>query len=423
MMHSATVRLDLSHLPIQPRGPEELSVLWAAIEPQLYGDRPTLGHRWDISVQGGRAGLELLAGTPAGELVTPSTQFTVASVKERIRVVHACSTCAGEDRRVYAPFTCTHCDSGATSGKRVIGRACVDHVVILEGRLHSTCTAHRPRCQQPGCSQNATYWCAGRSCAVKLAYCAEHRKVPSNSVERAFCPSCFEAEYPDCAQPGCTNTGTMRCEIVTRNGPCRIPICARHGRRWQVLGPEKTGLAVCQGHATELPRLSVPQVLDAVIAGLALRSRTRLPSLGSFRHILINTSGVVLSFPVVLSQLRELDAGYQSTASRGKRDALKAAQGGWERELAQDGGRQQRGRELFEMALRDWSTVSPSAAVASLTFSDLREPREKPPILFVRAPQEFRGPLIGRGGAAMKHVQASLAPHAPGIRIMFEEKS
>jgi hypothetical protein len=230
----------------------------------------------------------------------------------------------------------------------------------------------------------------------------------------------MDREFPPCATPGCANTGTMRCEFVTGGTACRTAACARHGHRWQVFGPDRAGLALCHGHAQLLASLKPEQVLDAVVASTANRKRTRLPTLGSFRHILINTCRTVRPVTEVKAMLVALQSHYRQAGMTAKLDILMEASRSWSTQVDVDAERQARGRSLFDKALAAWVVVSPPDAVSQLQFSDYREPKAGGAILFVRAPATIRGRLIGRQGAALKQVEATLARSVPGLRIKFE---
>jgi hypothetical protein len=410
--------LDVRDLRTPPGTREEFAALWNLLEPALNGR--DLGARRVHKLEGADGTLRLeVARIAAGAgLVTSGTRFAVVAVREPSKVHYQCKECAGDGRQAYGPFVCSDSSGGQEH------RACDRHVSILDGSLTPTCGAHRPGCR--ACAAPAAFWCAGKSCRRKVAWCQQHRKQHPQDPDVAYCPSCYAAQFPPCEAPGCRAIGTVTCEHVSRAmEPCARRMCTRHARRWQVFGGERLGLGRCTAHA-RVTGLPPEDLMFQVIVGASTRRRPeRLPSLAGFGHTLRLAGHLQLSvdYPTIFKMLKTIggSAGRGSAGTAGSpaervRAACESAEPGWVTAAAKVAGHNEEGERLvarLRQIVRELLPRDGAAIAAAITLAEYKPPRpgSQPPVpgrLFVNVPESYGGLFTGAGGSRRQEYERRL---------------
>ncbi|MBL7258011.1 hypothetical protein [Paractinoplanes lichenicola] len=291
------VQLDLREFRTVPDGPDGYLELWKLIEPTVHTLQPQVKDTWRLDLPDGPLTVRFVDPASAPARLDRTTPFAVRGVVEPPVIRYKCASCAAAKITRYGPFVCSQCREA-----KLPDPLCDDHAVIVDlnfGRV--TCRRHRPRCE---CGEAGSFWCGGPRCKGARAWCDRHRKALPGNADRAYCPQCHDRRFPACAATGCASTGSMSCEHTDAAGrSCARRQCLRHGFRWQVYGPRRTGLAVCQEHRAGLAELGRAELIRQVVVATALRrghgSGFRLPTLPAFRHMLINVRRDPVDIPAV----------------------------------------------------------------------------------------------------------------------------
>ncbi|MGV9334042.1 KH domain-containing protein [Nocardia sp. NPDC003726] len=417
MSQPVNVVLDIRQTSNPPTDLAGLRALWTQIEQQLAGASLRGTEKIVVPLRDNRTCvLWVQDRLCAPARVDADTTFSIRGVLEPAMVRHKCTTCAASGRVTYAPFLCAGCDQGDRQG-----RVCDEHAVVLEGRMTATCARHRPSC---ACGAAATFRCNGDNCRGRNAFCDRHRVAHPGAADLSYCPDCYRKEFPECAGPGCTSTGSIACEFVTdgRTRTCGNAACAKHAYRWQIFGPHKRGLGLCPEHARRLKSLEDRQIVFQIVAGTANRRRgprteakrayISLPRLTIVRHIFINSRSRKLDIASIDRMFAELqrESRTESVMRRllQEQEKLRAA------DVAAAAIAERRGRELFDR-LTAWLRARGRAEVADhIGFSDYR-PRSN--LLFVHVEPDYKGRFIGRGGAERRAASKAL-----GVEVKVEER-
>jgi hypothetical protein len=414
-----SVVLDLRRFHDRPTCARQYGVLWAEVEARLLGQdlRTNPAPRVDLDDRGAVT-LWVLHPESCPPRIEQSTSFAVRSVLEPAVIRHVCTTCQASQVTRYGPFTCMKCGTDDR-----LGRACEDHVVILDGSMQSTCLQHVPIC---ACGKAATFWCNGPRCRQGTAWCDSHRAQHPSDPGTPYCPSCRAELFPACWVAACRGTGSITCEFVERHATdrCGLKVCPPHAQRWQVYGPHRRGLGLCQRHADRLRQLSGLDLVFEIVAGTAVRQQSisghrqegvRLPRLTIVRHIFINVCGQVLD----MATLDGYFASLRQTLGRNQMerrmaeliDRNAATRAEDRRKFDSD---QQIGRQLFEQLRELLVSFGQQDLAARTSFSDFK-PRDR--ILFVHVPEHLRGLFIGTRGANISRLNEAL-----NVRVQLEKR-
>lgn len=409
MLQAADVELilDVRELRTPPGDRNEFAALWNLIEPALNGRDLRAKRIHELVGADGTLRLEVARIAAGTGLVTAGTRFAVVAVRERPELHYRCKECADIGRQEYGPFICS--DSSASQEHRV----CDLHVSILDGSLTPTCRAHRPSCR--ACGNQATFWCAGKSCRRNVAWCKRHHKQHPQDPDVAYCPDCYAAQFPPCEATGCSAIGTVTCEYVSRTiESCGRRMCTRHARRWQVFGGERLGLGRCAAHS-RLTGLPAQEIVSQIVVGASTRKRPeRLPSLAGFGHSLRLTGHLTASvdYPAIFAMLNGLDDSMSrwNAVPAGSspvrvRAAMEKAMPDWKRQAAGAKDNQREGERLVaqlrqivqELLRRDGAAI---AATITLAEYKSARPNSQPPVparLFVNVPENYAGLVMGGG--------------------------
>ncbi|MGW3152188.1 hypothetical protein ACWDG1_47995 [Streptomyces sp. NPDC001177] len=415
------VVLDLREADLGLTSAQAHGELWRQLEPTLLGRplRTGVPFRWESPT--GDIVLEVLRCAAGVTLVREDTCFDIVAVRERPDLTRtACAVCAGGGHAAYGAFTCEPCEK-----QQAPSRLCDDHVVLLDGALTATCTAHHPSCAE--CRQPASFRCAGPGCAAATAWCDAHRHPHPADPDLDYCPACHRRQFPVCEQAGCRGAGQVRCDWADPAGkPCGRQVCSRHVHRWQVFGHEKVGLGLCQDHHRTPRTAPAPELVRQIVATAVRRRGGTRVSLALLGHNLRNTGHreLAVDYRGIHALLRRLadDSGRGNTARR-LAEQVRRAEPDWQRELARLGDTASEGRRLFERlrALVREQEAGRAEIADALRFVEYKAPRtrdgvtERQGLLFVDLPQHLRGRFIGGKGAHVARYRQAL-----GVDVRFE---
>lgn len=363
--------------------------------------------------------LTVISLPPEHAVVGRDTPFAIHSILERPRYKRLCALCTAAGRSSHGAYTCYVC----RAAKRP-DRLCEDHVVILnggmrlDGRLNATCEEHVPACK---CAQRASFWCAGPRCRRAAAWCDRHRKQHPNAPDIFYCIDCYDELFPACAHQACAFTATGHCEYVNDNGTlCTRRMCSKHILRWQIYGPHKIGLGLCDQHRG-MGRLNDDQLLFQVVAATAIRklavprSRQDLPSLQSVHHILLKIRQRAYGIPAIDQLFAQLAqrTGRNNALERAMSDLLQHHAQFRLKNIARAAAEQQQGQPIFErlkaqLRLKGWDEIADA-----VVFSDYKPTSNA---LYIRLRQDLRGRMIGKGGRTIQELGQLV-----GAKINFEK--
>lgn len=414
--HPVELNIDLRGYsgPIQ-RG-EDIMRLWQEVAPALAGKELLAGRTLRVAhPNSGEIGIEWIARPSERRVVRADDAIVIRSVLEspRLRVVCQCCRAKGVERGDL--FECWQCGDPL----------CEEHSTFLDGALRAYCPAHAPRCSS-GAAALPTFWCLGPKCRGTKAWSEPLRQRHRADRDVWYCRECYLLVFPPCAEPGCSGTGTATCEFVLPNlQPCGKQVCPRHSRRWQIFGPEKEGLALCSAHR-HIRSLTDHDLVHQIVAGTAVRRLQRrdlkerhenlIPTLGSMEHILRKARDKTYQ----LERLQAMFDQYAATVTGNsalEREIgflLKHHRQGWERAATQASTRKAAGQPAFESLQQLLVGLGLPQVAQALVYADYK-PNAR--LLFVELSPEFRGLLIGRGGATIKSLQLQL-----GVKIAFEKE-
>lgn len=406
--------LDLRELRTQPESREDFGKLWRSLEPALYGRDLRAKAVHELEGPNGILRFEVARIAGGTGLTTRQTRFAVVAVREPSKLVYRCTECADAGRKAYGPFPCPDGPPGQEH------RACDKHVIILDGSLAPRCRAHHPRCAD--CGSLATFWCAGKSCSRKVAWCDRHRRSRPQDQDVSYCPGCHALQFPPCEAPGCAAIGTIACENVSAAlEPCGRRMCTRHARRWQVYGPERMGLGRCSQHA-RLRGVPFQELMFQIVAGTSNRRRPeRMPSLRAFAHNLRNARrpepapgydvifGTLCSIGDSLRQTRTMPAAVKALA------AVDGAMTGWRQDCDGADIAAKEGMRLvaqLQQLVREQPLREAHAIAAAIS---LAEYNPKTRTLFINLHPDYRGLFAGRQGFRRQEYERRL-----GVAVKFE---
>jgi hypothetical protein len=288
----------------------------------------------------------------------------------------------------------------------------------LGGRLNATCDAHRPNCR---CGQLATFWCAGPRCRRETAWCESHRKQHPNASNIYYCPDCYEQLFPNCTSSRCAFTATGFCEYVLEGGAaCARRMCSQHIIRWQIYGPHKIGLGLCDQHLN-IPNLTDEQIVYLMVAATANRMlaaprpRQELPSLHAVRHSLLK----VRRRPYEVSDINQMfvcisqRVGLNDRRERAMSELLEYHEPKRARDMKRAEDERQQGLEVFERLKAQLRRIGRNEVADAISFSDYRP---VPNVLYVRLPKDLRGHMVGKDHRTINQLRQSL-----GAGIEFEK--
>jgi len=413
------VLLDLRQYSERIEGARGFIDLWQLLAPTMEGQALSAGKSYNIAhPQHGKIGITLITVPPECAVFRSETPFAIHSVLEQPVVHYACATCRKEGRRQYGPFVCQRCRDDRNET-----RLCDQHVVVLDGSMASFCTEHHPVSPT---GEQAIFWCMGPQCRNKqVAWGPSDRHVHPNDSDYFYCPGCYEELFPQCTGfANCKDTGSNACEFVdpTSEKRCGTRLCNIHVRRWQIYGPHRLGLSLCNTHR-RVSGFSDAPVAYEVVAGSAMRGgASRLPTLGAVRHILQNARGRFYELPAIFEMFRSLHAALTKNTrlqdEMGR--ALRDRESFWRKELEQVATKKTDGMIHFERLkaeLHSRNSMHLERVAAAMSYSEYKE-RGDDKKLFINLDESLRGFLIGRQGATIKSIEARL-----GVRVQFERLS
>ncbi|MGY1762416.1 KH domain-containing protein [Geodermatophilus sp. SYSU D00779] len=440
----AEVVLDLRSWRGDVSGKDGVISLWEKLEPAMVGrDLSSRSRHVLEDAASGSVVIDVVRLQSAGSFVVgPKTSFLIGDVIMQPELRYRCAACARAGTPRYGPFMCRRC--GDDIGRN---RLCDEHVRFLDGALVASCDEHVPGCEE--CGARGIFWCAGSGCRGKQAHCAGHRREHPQEADIAYCPACFEVDFPPCEVAGCARIGSARCEISDRGvTTCGRRICSMHAKRWQIYGGEALGLAVCSRHAPGMRSMSAEEILRRVVVGTVARGRQSepLPSLRGLAHTLRNSghNARALDYRWLMAELQRLESAPEmATATAGRvpqRELTDRRTGNgryrpprsprsWEAELGVIDQGNDRGLFLVDRLRGALAVAVPAygpVMAASLQLAEYKPPRTvkgetRPGLLFVHLDQNYRGYFIGPRGATIRYLEAEVGRHVPeGIRLKLE---
>jgi len=404
--------LDLRDYPRRLDKPHAFAAFWQELEPALAGKRLQTGKSHVLTAGVDTIGITVVRAPAEGIVVSDGTEISIRAILEPPALLYACGTCKAQGLSSYGPFICPTCQD-----TRDDARVCDNHVVILDGAMRSFCEEHAPLC---GCGQAGTFWCQGPTCRRQTAWCDQHRRRHPRDPDHSFCIACYALAYPECEHGGCDRVGSLGCEHVdvATLKICGKRACPSHMSRWQIYGPEKEGLTLCQTHRG-VARLNDKALVDEIILGTAARGTARrkgpfLPSLQSVRHILRKSHGRTYELDAIASLFSGFSINLDGAPplKRIAGDLLAHHSIRRDQDRARDRGDKAEGEGHF-LRLKHVLTEKGQFELAQLVvFSDYR-PKNK--WLFVTLPESHKGLLVGRGGSNIKEISARL-----GVDVKLE---
>lgn len=402
------VILDLTAYQEELQGAKDFVALWNSIAPTLVGRTFEEGADYKIEQRNkGLIQIHIITLPHEDLVVTQQTNFAIYSVIEKPKVKHKCHICSD-----YGPFRCME------SKKRV----CENHVTILDGSMMPFSPHYAPKCNS-GNNKTAAFWCDGPTCKGKIPWSESYRRNHPNDLDHWYCPDCYKIKFPKCSHSNCQETGSSKCEHVdsVTKETCNNAVCNRHVKRWQVYGPNKRGLSLCEQHRN-IKRLSDDEILYQIIAGTVKRkSGSRkwafpIPSLQSFRHIFMNTRKRLYELDFINKQIEAIPKKLSN--NKFDRKVIRAINEGknWRvQNLKRGVDAHIEGRKVFAQLqnhLRGVYNSKISMLAEEIEYSDYK-PKDR--VIFIRLDDEYRGYFVGRGGQNIKSFESAL-----GIKIRFE---
>lgn len=189
--------------------------------------------------------------------------------------------------------------------------------------------------------------------------------------------------------------------------------------RWQIYGPHKIGLGLCDQHRNIRP-LRDDEVLYQVVAATAIRklvdrrSRQYLPSLQSVHHILLKARDRAYGIPAINDLFTGLAAriGQKTELEQIMSEMLRRHADYRQENIKRDQSEKRLGLPIFEKLKTQLRYAGLTEIADQLIFSDYRP---KANVIFVRLPQTLRGRMIGRSGSRIKELGQAI-----GAKIDFE---
>jgi hypothetical protein len=413
------LEIDFRHFARTPPSPQEFLSFWDELSKYLVGKPLRAGATHEIEhPRDGILRLTVISLPQEVSLIGQDTHFAIHSILEQPKLKNFCARCRALGKSVRGTYACVTCQQA-----RQPDRICEDHVVILSGGMRldghplATCDLHVPDCK---CGQRASFWCDGPQCRRRAAWCEQHRKQHPNAPEIIYCPDCYSEVFPVCARPGCTLTATSICEYIKAEGnSCSRRMCSKDVVRWQIYGPHKIGLGLCNQHR-QINALSDEQILYQVVAATAMRklsnprSRHDLPSLQSIHHILLKPRNKAYGIQAINQMFVTLSAGigHDNRLEQMMSELLEYHEKYRQANLERDAAEKQLGLPFFEklkteLRRRGWNEMA-----EQLVFSDYRP---KANVIYIRLPEHLRGRFAGT-----KHRTVNQLGELIGARIDFE---
>lgn len=414
------LEVDFRDFHAAPETAQEFVSFWGRLSGQLAGKPLRAGATYEVEhPRDGVLRLSVLALPPEHAVVGRDTPFAIHSILERPRLRRVCGRCSAAGAKSYSAYSCPACRDASRPD-----RLCDRHVVILnggmrlDGRLNATCEEHVPACR---CGRRASFWCAGPRCRRAAAWCDLHRRQHPNAPDLFHCLDCYGELFPECGHPRCAFTATAFCEFVVDGGAsCGRRMCSKHVLRWQVYGPHRIGLGLCDQHRG-VGRLTDDQLVFQLVAATAnrkltaARARHDLPSLQSVHHILLKVRQRAYGIPAIDQLFVRLaqSTGRGDARARAMSDLLEQHARFRSRNVARDVAEKQQGLPFFELLkaalrARGWHEVADA-----VVFSDYKPNANA---LYIRLRQDLRGRMIGRGGRTIQELGQQV-----GAKINFEK--
>lgn len=413
------LQIDFRDFRWSPKTPKEFLQFWDSFSRELAGRPLRAGGTHELEHPSDGVLRLTVISVPADEsVVGQDTPFAIHSILEPPQYTRHCSRCSAEGKSSYGAYTCAACRD-----QRKPAQLCEEHIQILDGgmrlgiRLNATCDTHRPACR---CGRLATFWCAGPRCRRETAWCENHRKQHPNASNIHYCLNCYEELFPACTSQRCAFTATGFCEYVLEGGAkCARRVCSQHIIRWQIYGPHKIGIGLCDQHRN-LPRLTNEQILYQMVAATtnrmlaASRARQELPSLQSVRHCFIQVKRQAYEIPDINRMFVHLtqSVGRSDKHERAMHDLLLQHEPRRARDMKRDEEERSKGLQLFERLRQQLRVMGRGEVADAISFSDYRPTNNK---LFVRLPLDLRKHMIGKDGKTIKQLKQII-----GANIEFE---
>jgi len=208
-----------------------------------------------------------------------------------------------------------------------------------------------------------------------------------------------------------------------------------HGRRWQIYGPDKEGIALCDRHS-KIDNLTDEEIIYLSVSGTAARrirlksnrmsggvqraAMIDLPSLQAGKHIFIN----IRRLPYELQRIEQLfiaverailnrkEPIFQEMAYLLKNHAEKRR-----KNVARDQEWKGQGQVIFQQVCQAYRMLGNANVSDGLVFKDYKPPREagQAGLLFVEWEESLKGAVFGRSSGTRNQVEAQL-----NVRIRFE---
>lgn len=414
------LELDFRDYADSPKTPKEFFAFWQMFAPRMIGKNLESGVTREIEHQPrGTFRLSVMSSFFGSALITENTKFAIRSVLEKSPNKRICAACrrAGQDK--YGIYSCAVCFQ-----EKQDDWLCDDHAVILHGGMmlevppRANCQNHAPLCF---CRQRAVYWCEGPGCEKKVAWCGQHCKRHPNDSGIFYCPNCYERVFPACNNTMCKNTATGFCEFIEVDKSCGRRLCSRHISRWQIYGPHKIGLGLCQEHR-RIKELNETQIIHQMVAATAVRKLNEprgfhsLPSLQSVNHIFLKTQKHNFGLPAINQMFVEITSrtGNQTPIQRKMKELLERHKQIRQQNFSRDQEEKQQGLLIFQKLKYVMTQNGQGDIAEKLGFSDYR-PNSK--MIFIHLPTDFRARFIGRGGSNVKQLETLIG----GFIIKFEK--
>lgn len=426
------LEIDFRDYAESPKTPRDFISFWNSFAPLLVGRNLESGVTREIERKPqGTFRISVMSAIHGSVLITENTRFAIRSILEKSRTKRFCAECRRSGQNQFGIYSCPTCYQANQEDW-----LCDSHAVILHGGMaldkppRANCQDHAPLCS---CRQKAVYWCQGPNCRRKVAWCSQHCKQHPNDAGIFYCPKCYEKFFPACYNEMCKNTATGICEYITIDGKsCERRLCSRHISRWQIYGPHKIGLGLCQEHC-RIKNLQDSQIIYQIVAATATRKMNEprafhdLPSLQSVKHIFLKARSRNYGLEAVNQMFVDIIArtGNQSPLQSSMMKLLDKHKQFRQQNIIRDQQEKQQGLQIFEQLKQLLYQMEQNEIAEKIVFSDYRPKNEKiisdsgPKVgtLYIRLPDDLRGRLIGKGGSNIKQIEIRLN----GVSVKFEK--
>jgi len=283
------VSLDLRQLKLKiddRHSPKSaLFEVWRYISNDLIGRSVSFAQKIELSNHIGQWSVFILDPRNV-TVINENTKINIVDIEREPEIRHACKEHRKKNQIIFGPFFCPECRAKGI----VENRLCEDHVRFLENKYTAYCPDHLPFCQcREKCTESATFECDYCHNCFSDRWKRQHPNDPFTLL----CIQCYSFHFErceDCEREGRKRLGKSRCAFPTSNGDERHGkrICTlRHARQWQIWGPHRRGIVLCEQHYQQLSQANPTELLWMLVTAEAPEPylRNRVTDIYRLRNI------------------------------------------------------------------------------------------------------------------------------------------